>query len=131
MGTPAASRMGWTAAAILLVCAATVAPRLASSKAEPVRDIYLVARDMAYYADGRAEPNPTLRLSRRERVRVHLINRDPGMTHNFTVGAWHAATRLISEGEATVEFAAPDEPGDTAYACTPHGEMMRGTIRVE
>ena len=131
MATPAASRVVCAAAAILLVAAASVAPRLASSNAEPVRDIYLVARDMAYYADGRPEPNPTLHLSRRERVRVHLLNRDPGITHNFTVGAWHAATPLISEGEATVEFTAPADAGDTAYACTPHGEMMRGTIRVE
>ena len=129
--TPTASRVVWAAAAILLVAAASVAPRLASTTAEPVRDIYLVARDMAYYVDGRAEPNPTLRLSRGQRVRVHLLNRDPGMTHNFTIGAWHAATRLISEGEATVEFTAPADAGDTTYACTPHGEMMRGTIRVE
>jgi hypothetical protein len=131
MATPAASRVVCAAAAILLVAAASVAPRLASSNAEPVRDIYLVARDMAYYADGRPEPNPTLHLLRRERVRVHLLNHDPGITHNFTVGAWHAATPLISEGEATVEFTAPTDAGETAYACTPHGEMMRGTIRVE
>jgi plastocyanin len=125
------SRAAWTGAALLLLAAASVAPRLASSTSEPVRDIHLVARDMTYYLDGVGEPNPTLRLSRGERVRIHLVNRDPGMMHDFTVGAWAIETRPIGTGEATIELTAPVEPGETPYACTPHGEMMRGTIRVE
>jgi plastocyanin len=123
--------MAWTAAAVVLVAAASVAPRLASSTSEPVRDIHLVARDMTFYLHGGGDPNPTLRLSRGERVRIHLVNRDPGMTHDFAVSAWRTGTRPIASGEATVELTAPAERGETAYACTPHGEMMRGTIRVE
>jgi plastocyanin len=30
-----------------------------------------------------------------------------------------------------VEFRAPDRAGEETYACTPHSELMRGTIRVE
>jgi plastocyanin len=124
--------VAWTTAAAALIAVAAIVPRVRSSDADAVHDIRLVARDMAYYLDGQQEPNPTLRISRGERVRIRLINRDPGMTHDFGVRAWNAGTRLIAtQQEAVVEFTAPVQSGDASYACTPHGEMMRGTIRVE
>ncbi len=107
-------------------------PHVASSSADAVREIHLVARDMTYYGYGQDEPNPTLRVSRGERVRIRLTNRDQGMTHDFGVPAWKKGTALIKDaGEAVVELTAPQVAGDAAYSCTPHGELMRGTIRVE
>ena len=127
-----ASRVTWVAAAATLLVLVIVVPRVASSSSDRVREIHLVARDMAYYIDGQNQPNPTLPVSRGERVRIRLINRDPGMSHDFNVRTWSKGTSLILNGEhAVIEFTAPDKTGEAEYACTPHGEMMRGTIRVE
>ena len=121
-------------AAIVLVGAATIAaivPRPALSR-RPVHEIRLVARDMAYYMDGNSAPNPTLTVRRGEQVRIVLRNADPGMIHDFTVPAWKAVTRRLAAGEeAILQFKAPEQPGLGTYSCSPHGELMRGTIRVE
>jgi hypothetical protein len=125
-------RFAWTVGGATLIALAVILPRVVSSSSDAVREIHLVARDMTYYLEGQRDPNPTLHISRGEHVRIRLSNRDPGMSHDFGVRAWKKSTGLIgAPGEAVVEFAAPDAPGDAAYACNPHGEMMRGTIRIE
>lgn len=112
--------------------AAAILPRSALSGAARAREIRLVVRDMTYYAEGGASPNPTLLVRRGERVRVILRNEDPGMTHDFTIPGWGAASRqVVSRGETAVEFRAPAQAGEQMYVCTPHGQMMRGTIRAE
>ncbi len=120
--------------ALVLVGAATIAaivPRAISSR-RPVHEIRLVARDMAYYVDGNRTPNPTLTVPHGAQVRVVLRNEDPGMIHDFVVPVWNAGTRQIGAGEeAILQFKAPEQPGLGTYSCTPHGELMRGTIRVE
>jgi hypothetical protein len=128
----AAFRFAWTAGGATLFALAVIVPRVVSSGSDSVREIHLVARDMTYYLDGRNDPNPMLHVSRGEHVRIRLSNRDPGMSHDFGVRAWKKNTGLIgAPADAVVEFTAPDVPGDAAYACTPHGQMMRGTIRIE
>ena len=125
-------RFVWTVGGATLIALAVILPRVVSSSSDGVREIHLVARDMTYYLDGQNDPNPTLHLFRGERVRVRLSNRDPGMSHDFGVLAWKKGTRLIeAPADAVVDLTAPDVPGDAAYACTPHGQMMRGTIRIE
>ena len=126
------SRFAWTAAVATLIALAMFLPYVSSSSADAVREIHLVARDMTYYLDGQGEPNPPLHVSRGEHVRIRLTNRDSGMSHDFGVPAWKKGTTLIKESsETVVELTAPQVLGDAAYSCTPHGEMMRGTIRVE
>ena len=121
-------------AAVMVIGAAAVAaivPRVSSGSDGP-REIRLVARGMTYYLEGQLEPNPTLHVRRGERVRIVLRNDDRGISHDFAVAAWKAYTSLITGiGEAAMEFRAPDTAGEEAYRCTPHGEMMRGTIKVE
>jgi hypothetical protein len=125
------TRILWTGAAAALLALAVVVPRARSSGAG-VREIHLVARDMTYYVDGRDDRNPTLHVSPGERVRIRLSNRDPGMTHDFGVPAWRIASSPIgASAEIAVEFTAPPGPADVRYACTPHGEMMHGTIHVQ
>jgi hypothetical protein len=123
------------AAAVLLSIATIVAigPRVApSGNGGPVREIRLVVRDMTYFADGSTAPNPTLTVHRGEQVRVVLRNEDAGMIHDFAVRAWNVRTARLDAGEeAVIEFDAPEQPGTGTYSCTPHGETMRGTIRVE
>ena len=50
------------------------------------------------------------------------------MSHDFSIRAWKGSGLTVHREEAVVEFTAPREAGETTYACTPHGEMMRGTI---
>jgi plastocyanin len=96
------------------------------------RDLRLVVRNMTYYLEGSDEANPTLRLRAGETVRILLRNDDRGMTHDFTVPAWKAATPLI-QGPQEVEIAitAPARGANATYHCTPHGQTMKGTIIVE
>ena len=91
-----------------------------------------MVRDMTYYLEGEHAPNPTLHVRRGEQIRILLRNEDAGMSHDVAIRAWNTGTGLVSgKGDAAVEFTAPRTPGEEIYACTPHGEMMRGTIRVE
>ena len=128
------ARLVFGFAAAVLVGVATIAaivPRNVLSR-RPVHEIRLVARDMAYYVDGKGAPNPTLTVAHGEQVRIVLRNEDPGMIHDVAVPSWNAMTRRLGAGEETVlQFKAPEQPGLGTYSCTPHGELMRGTIRVE
>lgn len=124
---------------MLLVAAAAAGAVLlsvvaGSRAAEPApREVTIVARDMAFYVDGRPESNPTLRFKAGERVRLLLRNEDAGMTHDFVIKSWNVATRAIATrgGEDTVVFRVPGDGGTVTYQCTPHAEMMRGGIRVD
>jgi FtsP/CotA-like multicopper oxidase with cupredoxin domain len=107
-------------------------PPRAAEMREGSRDIRIVVRNMTFYLEGSSEANPTLRLRAGERVRLVLRNEDRGMLHDFTVPAWSAATPLIQGPlETEVAITAPARGASTTYACTPHGQMMRGTIIVE
>jgi plastocyanin len=125
----------WTIAGAVLLGVAAIAavlPREAVSGTESVREIRLVARDMTFYLEGQTDPNPVLRVRRGERVRLVLRNEDAGMLHDVAVRAWSTGTPAVEGGgQSAVELRAPDSPGDEIYACTPHGEVMRGTIHVE
>jgi plastocyanin len=114
--------------------AVTLLPMLASrTSEEPIREIQVVVRDMAFYVDGQEERNPTITLRAGEQVRLRLRNDDPGFRHDFVVSAWGARTRMLNDRgmEDTILFRAPLVKGEQPYLCTPHSEMMRGTIRVE
>jgi plastocyanin len=117
----------------ILALAATLLPMIASSGSDDVREIRLVVRNMSFYVEGQMEPNPTLTVRAGEQVRLVLRNEEPGMRHDFAVGAWAIRTRMLADrGEAdTVTFRVPAERGEQTYQCTPHAKMMHGTIRVE
>ena len=125
---------------VVLVVAAAVAaaawlPRVVAFREppDPVREIRIVARDMTFYVDGNQTPNPTLRVRAGEQIRVVLRNEDPGMTHDFSVTAWDLATKTLThKGEwDAVVFHVPAQRGTIAYQCTPHSELMKGTITIE
>jgi len=119
------------AALLVFVALATGAIAL-SARGSAAREIRLVARDMAFYLEGQSEPNPTLRLRAGETVRLVLRNDDDGMTHDFAIPGWKAATTRIESGEeAVVTFRAPNQPSSEVYKCRPHAKMMQGTILVE
>lgn len=130
--TQAKSRSAWIAGLLSAIALAVVLPHVVSSSTGVTREIHLVVRDMTFYVEGHDVPNPTLHVRRGERIRIRLTNRDVGMSHDFGVRAWQRGTEVINgTGQATVEFVAPETAGEETYSCTPHGEMMRGTIRIE
>ena len=119
-------------AAALVVAALAFGAIALSARGPGPREIRIVARDMTFYLEGQSDPNPTLRLRAGESVRLVLRNDDPGMTHDFTIPDWNAATKRIEGGEeAIVTFRVPDAASSQTYRSRPHSEIMRGTIRVE
>jgi plastocyanin len=117
----------------VVALAATLLPMLASTGREEVRELRITTRDMSFYVDGSAEPNPAITFKAGERVKLVLRNEDPGMSHDFVVKAWSVSTKLLEDrGEQdTISFTVPATPGTTTYHCTPHSKMMSGTLRIE
>lgn len=96
-----------------------------------IREIRLVARDMTFYVDGQSAPNPTIYARPGERLRIVLRNTDVGMSHDFVVRSWRVTTRLLKgKDEDAIELTVPVIRGEHLYTCTPHAEMMGGTIVV-
>ena len=116
--------------AVAVVCLFILLPLTASSRTA-VREITLVARDMAFYLEGDSVPNPTIRIDAGEEVRFILRNLDPGVAHNLAIEGWALETApLDADASATFRVRAPEQPGSQTYVCVPHREMMRGVIEV-
>ena len=119
--------------AVAVACAAIVPIVIASRGADPVpREMRVVVRDMAFYVDGQETPNPELRFNAGERIRLVLRNEDGGMSHDLVIKDWNVATKILNEKgqEDVVEFRVPGRRSSAAYQCTPHSEMMRGSVQV-
>jgi plastocyanin len=96
-----------------------------------VREIHVVAKDMTFYVNGQDSPNPTLHARPGERIRIILSNTDVGMSHDFVIRSWSVNTRLLKgKAQDSIEFTVPQTRGAHAYSCSPHAEMMGGTIVV-
>ena len=142
-GDPADKKMTIRARNRILTVAVVVAaiaivvsllPMIASTgnNNDDTRDVRLVIRDMAFYLDGKGEPNPTLTFRAGERVRLTVVSEDAGMDHDFTVRNWKVATKTIEgRGEDDVTIRVPKIPGTDTYFCTPHAAKMRGMVVVE
>ena len=117
------------ALAFVFVTVAGLLPVLTTTRA---REIRVIAKDMAFYLDGDAKTaNPAIEAKPGETLRIVLVNRDRGMTHDFAVPAAGAATDAIESNEdAAVTFEVPDRPGTYEYVCRPHLAMMKGAIIV-
>jgi hypothetical protein len=113
--------------------AASVPIAVASRGGDPAREVRIVARDMTFYVDGQETGNPTLRFKAGEQIRLVLRNDDAGMTHDFVIKEWNVATEtLIDKGaEDTIVFRVPKQRASTGYYCSPHSEMMRGSVHID
>lgn len=118
--------------AALTVLLAAVAGLLPAMTKAPAREVTLVARDMAFYAESQPDaPNPAIEARAGETIRIVLRNRDRGLTHDFAVPAVDAATDALEWNEEdAVTFDVPEEPGTYEYVCRPHLLMMKGQIIV-
>jgi plastocyanin len=103
-------------------------PRMVATR-DRVHEISIVARNMTYYAEGAADPNPVLRLAPGEQVRISFRNDDRGMSHDFVIAAFGVRTGLVEFGtDKSVTFNVPDTAAAATYSCTPHAAMMSGRI---
>jgi plastocyanin len=108
-----------------------VALALTAERPEP-REIEIVVRDMSFYVNGGARPNPVIRLAPGEPIVVTVRNEDTGIIHDFSIPAWSVATKRLRVGESQrLVVTVPDAPGAVTYECSPHAKMMNGTISVE
>jgi plastocyanin len=120
------------ATAVAVAVLPLVTARVLSRPSDNLREIHISVRDMSYYVEGSPDPNPTLRVEAGQRVRIVLSNNDVGMSHDLQIPGWSVGTRLLKgKGTDTLDFRAPTERGKSSYKCTPHSEMMQGTIEVE
>jgi Flp pilus assembly protein CpaB len=114
---------------------AALLPIVAASRGgDPApRELRIVAKDMTFYVDGEQTANPTLRFKAGEHIRLVLRNEDAGMTHDFVIKEWDVATETLTDkgAEDTIVFRVPEQRASTAYQCSPHSEMMRGSVRVD
>jgi plastocyanin len=132
MSNTVRSRMLLAFAAAAVVALAMAMAAIGSTAKSRVREISLVARDMAFYAEGSSQPNPMLHARPGERLRITLTNDAPGMIHDLAVPAVSASTSTLTIGQvATIEFTAPEKAGDYEYRCRPHALMMKGVLRVQ
>ena len=117
----------------LLLVASCIAATASGPDASvpPPREVALVARGMAFFLAGASTPNPTIRVSPGERIRIVLRNDTPGMVHDFAVASLGASISPLTTGRsAAVEITAPGRPGRYSYRCRPHSLMMQGAIEV-
>ena len=109
--------------AILSLFSAIVLVPILTQSAEPVREIVLEARDLAFETD-----NPTLTFAPGERIRLVVVNTDEGVLHSIRLPGIVDEVRHIPWGQRTViEFTAP-ESGGFEYTCPQHEPKMRGNI---
>ena len=114
----------------LLVSTGILLPRVLSSR-EPIRDIRIVAREMAYHVENLSDRNPTLQLTSGEQVRVTFRNEDRGMLHDFGIPLLKVGTGTVPFGtEKSITFRVPASTAGLSYVCTPHSAMMSGRIIV-
>jgi FtsP/CotA-like multicopper oxidase with cupredoxin domain len=120
---------------VAAVASVALLPMVAASRSgDPLpREVRIVAKDMAFYVNGEQTPNPTLRFKAGERIRLVLRNEDTGMTHDFVIKEWNVATGTLTDkgAEDTIVFRVPKQRASTAYRCSPHSEMMRGSVHID
>ena len=125
-GRHVSAKLVVTAVAVLLLGVFAVAV----TRPAP-REITLVVRGMAFYIEGSDQPNPSIRVTAGERVKVVLRNEERGIHHDFAMPAANAALDPIGWNESSdVTFVVRETPGAYDYWCRPHMLMMRGKIIV-
>ena len=108
--------------------ALTMVPHIVDTRGQ-THEIRVVAKNMTYYADGGADPNPPIRLVPGEQVRVTFRNEDRGMAHDFRIPAFGVGTGVVGYGtEKSFVFKVPESGSPATYICTPHSAMMSGRI---
>jgi plastocyanin len=130
MFTTLQKRIAVTTGLVLALGACALLPLGAGPETQ--REVLVRVRNMAYYLDNDSRsPNPVIKVTAGERIRLRLVNEDPGFNHDFAIGAWDVGTPMVHGEERTsIVFRVPEKPGSFTYVCTLHAAMMKGTIEV-
>ncbi|HSH96213.1 MAG TPA: cupredoxin domain-containing protein [Roseimicrobium sp.] len=91
------------------------------------QEIVLFAKDSTFrLAASPDEPNPELRLTKGNPVKLIIRNDEPEkVLHCFTISGMDVSTsRDLSTGESESLSFTPDEVGTYAYACLMHPSMI-------
>lgn len=121
-----------TASLLLAALALALLTGLASRRERVDREITLVARDMAYWLG--EQKNPDIVVAPGETVRVRLVNKEPGVEHDFVAPALGLRTRLLDHGETDSVVLRGDQlarraaDGPLEYRCSLHPVLMRGRL---
>jgi hypothetical protein len=129
----------WALMIVVTISAGLFLPGLVSSRemgeeerADAVREVRIVAKDMTYRVEGLDGTNPTLHFTPGQKVRVSLRNEDKGMLHDFGIPEWGVTTGTVEwSTEKTVTFRVPKRKVGTTYVCSPHSAMMSGAIALD
>lgn len=105
---------------------------LGAASGEPTFDVTLRARDMAFYLDGEARPNPVLELPAGRLVRLTFVNEDNGVDHDLSLPDLGVQTRVLpGDGSSQVlELRVPASAVTGTYSCSLHLRMMTAGFEV-
>jgi plastocyanin len=122
----------WVMAACVAVVATVAVLPLVADRGPAPRTVVLVAKGMGFALEDRdGLPNPVLRVTAGERVRLVLRNETPGMSHDLAIPAWGVTLDAVRGGASSAAtFTVPEDAATVEYLCQPHSRMMRGTIEV-
>ncbi|TPW19686.1 MAG: hypothetical protein FD126_2435 [Elusimicrobia bacterium] len=116
-----------TAAALVAVLAAVLAPRFASSEGEPVRNFSVANIE---YKGSKLWIPGTLIAKKGETVKIKLTNNTPSGKHGFAIDAFGVKTEVAGDGQpAMVEFKA-SEAGLFPIYCQLHPAHIGGQLLV-
>jgi plastocyanin len=117
----------------VLLAAGAYAFTFVALREDGTREVVLVAKNMAFVAEGAdaQTPNPTILLEAGERVRLVLKNEDAGMLHDLVADPLGLRIDALAFGESGgVVIRAPEQKGESDYYCSFHSRLMRGRIVV-
>lgn len=97
---------------------------------ESIKEVTLVAKEMAFYFEGSDLPNPTLKFQKGDHVRIHFINQDPGIAHDVVFPTWNISTGKVNFGDQAQIELKVTSAGQFEYLCSLHAAMMRGKLLV-
>lgn len=119
-------------ALVAILSALALALTLGAASSDPVYEVTLRARGMAFYLDGDSRPNPPLVLPADRLVRLTLVNEDRGVDHNLVLDGLDARTGVLrGDGSSEViELRTPTRTIVTTYSCSLHLMMMTAGLEV-
>jgi len=124
-------KLSWLAVICMTLSLFVLAFTMGFRNPERVREMTLVAKEMAFYLEGSNLPNPPLMFHIGEEVRIRFINQDFGMLHDVAFNELGVATGKVRYGEeAVVEFR-PKLLKESEYLCTFHPAAMKGKLLVQ
>lgn len=92
----------------------------------PERDVTISAQDFQFTG---VEPRRELKVG--ERIRLTVVNHEPGIAHDFVISGLKVRTGYLPPGASQTLVFTPTKPGLFRYGCTLHPGLMDGQLIVQ